>query len=105
MKMRLLLVEDNPDDALIVEDRLSRTGVEIEHASNLSLALEKLTRNDCELVLLDLSLPDGRPEKLGWRTTRATAPSFHFRCRPSCVHRKTNVPLNAEDCIRSLKLV
>jgi signal transduction histidine kinase/DNA-binding response OmpR family regulator len=58
--MRVLLVEDNPDDSLIIEDMLSTTGVEIEHASNLSLALEKLTRNDFGLVLLDLSLPDAR---------------------------------------------
>lgn len=58
--MRVLLVEDNPDDALIIEDMLSATAVEIEHASNLSLALEKLTRGDFDLVLLDLSLPDAR---------------------------------------------
>ncbi len=58
--MRVLLVEDNPDDVLIIEDMLSATAVEIEHASDLSLALEKLTRGDFDLVLLDLSLPDAR---------------------------------------------
>jgi DNA-binding response OmpR family regulator len=94
--MRLPLVEDNPDDALIVEDRLSRTGVEIEHASNLSLALEKLARDDFEWVLADFSLRGGRGEKLRLRTTKATAPRFHFRCRPSRMHRKTNVSINAE---------
>jgi signal transduction histidine kinase/CheY-like chemotaxis protein len=58
--MRVLLVEDNPDDALLIEDMLAATAVDIEHASTLSLALEKLTREDFELVLLDLSLPDAR---------------------------------------------
>ena len=62
--MRVLLVEDNPDDALIIEDMLSATAVEIEHASNLSLALEKLTRGNLDLVLLDLSLPDARGARL-----------------------------------------
>ncbi|TMA68477.1 MAG: response regulator [Deltaproteobacteria bacterium] len=58
--MRVLLVEDNPDDTLIIQEMLSATAVEIEHASSLSLALEKLTRGDFDLVLLDLSLPDAR---------------------------------------------
>lgn len=43
--MRVLLVEDNPDDALLIEDMLAATAVDIEHASTLSLALEKLTRD------------------------------------------------------------
>lgn len=58
--MRVLIVEDNPDDALIIKDMLSATAVEIDHASSLSLALEKLTRGDFDVVLLDLSLPDAR---------------------------------------------
>jgi len=58
--MRVLLVEDNPDDTLIIQEMLSATAVEIEHASSLSLALEKLTRGDFDLILLDLSLPDAR---------------------------------------------
>jgi signal transduction histidine kinase/DNA-binding NarL/FixJ family response regulator len=58
--MRVLLVEDNPDDTLIIQEMLSATAVEIEHASSLSLALEILTRGDFDLVLLDLSLPDAR---------------------------------------------
>jgi signal transduction histidine kinase/CheY-like chemotaxis protein len=73
--MRVLLVEDNPDDALIIEDMLSATAVEIEHASTLSLALEKLIREDFELVLLDLSLPDARgPATIG--LIRNQAPSI-----------------------------
>jgi DNA-binding response OmpR family regulator len=57
--MHVLLVEDNPDDALLIEEMmLSATVGEIEHASTLSSALEILTRKDFSLVLLDLSLPD-----------------------------------------------
>ena len=64
--MRVLIVEDNSDDALIIEDMLSATAVEIDHASSLSLALEKLTRGDFDVVLLDLVLPDARgPSMIG----------------------------------------
>ena len=56
--MHVLLVEDNPDDAVLIEEMLSETVGEIEHASTLSSALEILTRKDFSLVLLDLSLPD-----------------------------------------------
>jgi signal transduction histidine kinase/FixJ family two-component response regulator len=56
--MRVLLVEDNPDDALIIEDMLSSTAARLEHAPTLSVALEKLKTEDVEMLLLDLSLPD-----------------------------------------------
>ena len=56
--MRVLLVEDNPDDTLILEDMLSSRAVEIDHASTLSSALQKLASADFEVILLDLSLPD-----------------------------------------------
>ena len=58
--MHVLLVEDSPDDALLIEDMLSATSVEMDHASTLSVALEKLTSEDFDVVLLDLSLPDAR---------------------------------------------
>src|SRR5688572_19535356 len=64
--MRVLVVEDNPDDALIIEDMLSGTAAEIDRTSSLSLALEKLTRSDFDVVLLDLVLPDARgPSMIG----------------------------------------
>jgi signal transduction histidine kinase/DNA-binding response OmpR family regulator len=56
--MRVLLIEDNPDDVLLIEEMLSATVVEIEHASTFSSALEILTKKDFSSVLLDLSLPD-----------------------------------------------
>jgi signal transduction histidine kinase len=57
--MRVLLVEDNNDDALLIEEALSDTAIQIERAERLSTALEKLANGGLEAVLLDLSLPDG----------------------------------------------
>jgi CheY-like chemotaxis protein len=56
--MRVLLVEDNDDDALLIRESLSETTVEIARAKGLSTALEQLTREAFDAVLLDLSLPD-----------------------------------------------
>jgi signal transduction histidine kinase/DNA-binding response OmpR family regulator len=56
--MRVLLVEDNEDDALLIREALSNTTVEIERTERLSTALEKLARGRFDAVLLDLSLPD-----------------------------------------------
>ena len=56
--VRVLLVEDDPGDALLVEELLSETDldVEIDRAMSVAEALPLLSRADC--VLLDLALPD-----------------------------------------------
>src|SRR5687768_11299927 len=56
--VRVLLVEDDPGDALLVEELLSETDlqVEIDRAISVADALPLLHRADC--VLLDLALPD-----------------------------------------------
>lgn len=56
--MRVLLVEDNEDDALLIGETLSGTNITIEHAERLSTALEQLANDRFDVVLLDLSLPD-----------------------------------------------
>jgi signal transduction histidine kinase len=56
--MRVLLIEDNQDDALLIQEALSETKIEIEAAERLSVALERLARDGLDAVLLDLSLPD-----------------------------------------------
>jgi diguanylate cyclase (GGDEF)-like protein len=60
--VRVLLVEDNPGDARLVEIMLSEPGLmrdfEITHASRLGEAVEALEGSPFDVVLLDLSLPD-----------------------------------------------
>lgn len=58
--MRVLLVEDNEDDALLIREELSETNIEIEHAERLSTALCRLIGGGFDAVLLDLSLPDAQ---------------------------------------------
>jgi len=57
----LLLIEDNPGDAQLVNDLLGQPGAEsfrIIHATTLRDALAKLSSTPVDVVVLDLRLPD-----------------------------------------------
>ncbi len=59
--VRVLLVEDNRLDAMIIREALNKSDecqVLVEHANRLADALEWLRREPFAVVLLDLSLPD-----------------------------------------------
>src|SRR5688572_27912374 len=58
--MRVLLVEDIEDDALVIRESLSETTLEIKRAERLSTALEQLAGGKFDAILLDLSLPDAQ---------------------------------------------
>ncbi len=61
--LTVLLVEDNPGDARLIREML-REGCgdrcRLEHVDRLSLAMDRLSRDRFDLVLLDLSLPDAQ---------------------------------------------
>jgi two-component system sensor histidine kinase UhpB len=59
----ILLVEDSPDDAALVESVLQRErsqSFRLEHRVRLGSGLERLGEGGIDLVLLDFSLPDSR---------------------------------------------
>ncbi len=61
--LRILLVEDNPDDIDLIRQMLRETGVgifSVESVPSLSEALSRLKGNAIDLVLLDLGLPDSK---------------------------------------------
>ena len=61
-RIHVLLVEDNPTDALLVQEELSQPGaVEfvVTHVETLRDAREKLNSARFDVALLDLGLPDG----------------------------------------------
>ena len=60
---RVLLVEDDPEDAKLIQQALSVSAgraFEVEWVTQLSQARERLGKDDIDVVLLDLSLPDGQ---------------------------------------------
>jgi signal transduction histidine kinase len=63
LRFRALVVEDNPADALLLEDVLRRTRdaqFEITHVERLEDALASLAVASYDVVLLDLGLPDSQ---------------------------------------------
>ncbi|HEX6068320.1 MAG TPA: response regulator, partial [Longimicrobiaceae bacterium] len=59
--IRILLVEDNPGDARLLREQLREASLhfDLTHVDRLSEARESVARDGADIVLLDLSLPDG----------------------------------------------
>lgn len=60
-KINLLIVEDNPIDALLIKEELNkekRGSFKISHVENLSKAKERLAGEKFHITLLDLGLPE-----------------------------------------------
>jgi len=60
--LRVLLVEDNPSDALVIRALLSgaQAGISVSHVVWMREALQRLSRGTYDVVLLDIFLPDAR---------------------------------------------
>jgi len=60
--IKVLLIEDNPEDAHLVRQMLAEVGspFEMRCADRLSTGLECLAREDIPVILLDLDLPDSQ---------------------------------------------
>ncbi len=56
--MKLLLIEDDPEDVLLIEKALARQHLKAACAGSLKSGLGKLSQGDYDLVLLDLNLTD-----------------------------------------------
>jgi diguanylate cyclase (GGDEF)-like protein len=55
----VLLIEDDSRDAARIREDLERHEFHVEHADRLATGLERLAAGAVDIVLLDLSLPDG----------------------------------------------
>ncbi|MHB8881634.1 MAG: PAS domain-containing hybrid sensor histidine kinase/response regulator [Thermodesulfovibrionales bacterium] len=60
--IKILLIEDNPGDADLIEEMLSRADVrfELKCVERLSAGIEQCKAYDFDVILLDLGLPDSR---------------------------------------------
>jgi diguanylate cyclase (GGDEF)-like protein len=58
--LQLLLVEDNPGDALLFMGQLPAQGAVVTHATRLRDALDLLHARSFDVVVTDLTLPDAR---------------------------------------------
>ncbi len=59
--MRALLIEDNPDDVMLLQELLAGAegdSIELDCVSSVADGIARLAQRDVDIVLLDLSLPD-----------------------------------------------
>jgi diguanylate cyclase (GGDEF)-like protein len=59
--IRVLLIEDSPGDAVLLQEELagmSRINLTVSHAATLSAGMELIRRQHFDAILLDLGLPD-----------------------------------------------
>ena len=71
--MRILLVEDHADTSTALCFALEHEGYAVELATSVAEALEAAARNEIDLIVSDLGLPDGSGLDL-MRTLKATKP-------------------------------
>ncbi|MBC8138332.1 MAG: response regulator transcription factor [Fibrella sp.] len=97
--MRLLLVEDEPELAAVVQSGLTQSGYSVEWVERGSEALERLSEGGYALVLLDVMLPDTD----GWqvcetlRRRRDPVPVLMLTARDSVEDRVHGLESGADD--------
>ena len=55
--LRILLVEDSPDNRLLIQSYFKKTPYQVEIAENGEIAVEKFKSGDYHLVLMDMQMP------------------------------------------------
>ena len=76
--LRVLLIEGNPKDADFIREALQAAGSsvsEVIHVDSLAAAVQRLAHNGIDIILADLSLPDGRDADV-CRALRERAPTL-----------------------------
>lgn len=75
---KILLVEDDPDVAIILTDLLQSRGYEVDYAGDGKQALEKLEKNHPDLVVSDAMLP----KMDGWELCKKVKENSELRKIP-----------------------
>lgn len=55
--LRILLVEDNPDNRLLIKAYVKKLPYEVDEAENGKIAVEKFQNGDYDIVLMDVQMP------------------------------------------------
>jgi len=56
-QLKILLVEDNPDNRLLIKAFLKKFPIDIDEAENGQIAIDRFTNNKYDLVLMDMQMP------------------------------------------------
>ncbi|MGR3708602.1 MAG: response regulator [Alterinioella nitratireducens] len=99
--MRFLLVEDNPQLAAAILDRLGQDGHVVDHACDLATAADYTATTGYDLILLDIMLPDGdgRDFLNAQRARGAETPVIVLTARSEVSDRVGALDMGADDYI------
>ncbi|MGP9790396.1 response regulator transcription factor [Roseinatronobacter sp. NSM] len=98
--MRFLLIEDNQNLAQTVLAQLGSEGHGVDHATNLSEAEACLAAAQYDLILLDITLPDGDGRSfLKRRRAQLATPIIVMTARSEVSDRVGTLDLGADDYI------
>ena len=78
-RMRVLLIEDNPGDARLIQDMLAdakTTEISLDWKETLTDGLKSLSENKYDAVLLDLGLPDSPQPSMTFTRVQTAAPTL-----------------------------
>lgn len=100
MIARLLLVEDDTSLGETLKERLEKESYAVTWAQNFSGALEQIKGSRFDLVILDVSLPDGSGFDLGKEIRKSSPAPFLFMTALSTAeNRLTGYEIGAEEFI------
>lgn len=101
MKLRVLLVEDEPLLVLTLTDRLSAEGYEVESATDGEAGLTRAREGSFDLILLDVALPlrNGFDLLRDLRQQRVETPVLMLTARGQVIDRVLGLKLGADDYV------
>jgi DNA-binding response OmpR family regulator len=99
VKLRVLVVEDEPLLVLTLSDRLRAEGYEVEAATNGEAGLAQAREGTFDLVLLDVALPlrNGFDVLRDLRQQRVDTPVLMLTARGQVIDRVLGLKLGADD--------
>ena len=98
---KILLVEDDEALRFIVKDNLMEYGYDVEVAADGEIALELFTKNDFDLIVLDVMLPkiDGFHVAETVRKTNEQVPIIFLTARSMTEDKITGLTIGGDDYI------
>ncbi len=97
--IKILIVEDDPNIAKLMEATVAIGGYESEICSNGSEAFEKIEYGNYDLILLDVMLPDMSGFEIMRKRTNTDAPVIFITAKQELTDKVRGLRLGAEDYI------
>lgn len=97
--IKILIVEDDPNIAKLMEATVAIGGYDSEVCSNGSEAFEKIERTNYDLILLDVMLPDMSGFEIMKKRTNTESPVIFITAKQELTDKVRGLRLGAENYI------